>query len=769
MKYPLSPFRLLMLAIMLATTVDTAHATVASRSTPLFLLQYMTADHPTGADDRGAIVGGADQPRGGAAAGWLRVADHEPDGRGRFVTDRELRLSSVALGSILVTLALSVGLLVVAHGRGAALRLEIAERRRAEAELRDSEERFRQFMANSPTVAWIKDVEGRYVYCSRTLEERFAKRFDEWPGKTDFELWPPDIAEAFTAHDSLVRTSGRPLDFEEETPGPDGRGSSWHVCKFPFENHSGTSYVGGIAIDVTDRKRAQEELARQRVEAVALESAVRFNAFTEAMPAILFVTDPAGACTHVNARYQEYTGLPADAVTGDGWLQIVHPDDRSRTAIAWREAVRTGAPYEIEYRLRRHDGAWRWFLGRGVPQRDAAGEIVQWVGVCTDINALRDAQQALRESEEHLRLAQEAANIGTWDWNVATGVGVWSPESYRQHGYDPDHDQASYDLWVSSIHPKDRDDTVEALRMTVEARGEFQHEYRVVWPDGQVRWIVTRGRAVANGSGQAQRMIGVNLDLTEHRAIEEALLRSRMEVQHAARLSAIGEVASTIAHEINQPIGAASNYIQTARLTCSDPALRELLDKAIEQMRRTSQTIRAVRDLSANRRTERRPEVLGPVVEEACFLGLLGDRGRGVALVVEIPQDIPMVMIDRVQIELVLVNLVRNAADALAAVDAKQIRITATPVEADGFLELAVADTGPGIVAEVRQRLFQPFFTTKPRGTGIGLSTSRMIIQAHGGELWAETGSNGGAVFRLTLPLQEPSHGRTEAAGLHRR
>jgi len=412
----------------------------------------------------------------------------------------------------------------------------------------------------------------------------------------------------------------------------------------------------------------------------------------------------------------------------------------------------------FETRHRHRDGSFREVLVNGavIEIDDQLHQIMIW----TDVTERRLTEEARQESEERLRLAQEAAEIGTWDRIIATDSLVWSPQTYLNHGLDPQQGGVTPTDWSAILHPDDRDRVVTRFRQAVEQGGVYEHEYRVVWPDGQIRWLAGRGRAIRDPeSGKVVRVIGVNRDLTEQRTAQQEVLRARTEVLHAARLSTIGEVASTIAHEINQPIGAASNYINTARILSSDPKLNDLLDHGLDQIQRAAITITKVKDFAANRRLDRRPEAIEPLIQDACFLGLLGNSRHRISVTVDVPADLPEILVNRVQIEQVLVNVILNAADSLSESVHGKIRISVQPSEDASMLEIVVADNGPGFSAEVIPNLFQPFMTTKPNGTGLGLSTSLSITRSHGGNLRAEPGADGGAVFRITLPVAETSNG----------
>jgi two-component system sensor kinase FixL len=256
-------------------------------------------------------------------------------------------------------------------------------------------------------------------------------------------------------------------------------------------------------------------------------------------------------------------------------------------------------------------------------------------------------------------------------------------------------------------------------------------------------------------SGGAPYFTGFVRDLTEHQQTQARLQELQSELVHVSRLSAMGEMASALAHELNQPLAAISNYMKGSRRllsTSSDPNISKIenaLDRAAEQAIRAGQIIRRLRDFVARGESEKRVESLSKLIEEAGALGLTGAREQGVQLRFHLDPQYDQV--NRVQIQQVLVNLFRNALEAMAQSSRRELTASNTPV-ADDMIEIAVSDTGSGFADDVEQSLFQTFFTTKETGMGVGLSISRSIIEAHGGRMWAEANASGGATFRFTLP-----------------
>jgi two-component system sensor kinase FixL len=267
--------------------------------------------------------------------------------------------------------------------------------------------------------------------------------------------------------------------------------------------------------------------------------------------------------------------------------------------------------------------------------------------------------------------------------------------------------------------------------------------------------------SVGEASVEGRRLFtGFMHDVTEERRTQTRTQKLQSELAHISRLSALGEMGSALAHELNQPLAAVGNYITGSRRLLADMStpgtarVEGALERAAEQVLRAGQIIRRLRDFVSRREAERRVESLAKLVEEASALGLVGARDREVTIKYKLDPDHDAVFGDRVQIGQVLVNLLRNGLDAMEGATRRELTVSSRPVS-NGMIEIAVSDSGAGISREALNRLFDPFFTTKPTGLGVGLSISRGIVEAHGGELHAENNAGGGATFRFTLPLHK--------------
>lgn len=372
----------------------------------------------------------------------------------------------------------------------------------------------------------------------------------------------------------------------------------------------------------------------------------------------------------------------------------------------------------------------------------------------------RIAEIELRNSEARLQLAQAVGRIGTWDWDETNRRAICS-ESYRElYGLDPKGPgHPNPEAWLAQVHQDDRPRVIKAWQAAL-VSGRLDNEYRIVRPDGSVRWIVDRGVPIFDAEKQLIRFIGVNVDVTERREAEEHLRELQLELLHASRVSTAGQMAAALAHELNQPLGAATNFLSAARLALKsarpDATARALarIEKAAEQTVRAGAILTQLRGYIARGETEKRIVSVPQLVEDAVALALVGTRDPNLQIRFDFTRDERPILIDPLQIQQVVFNLVHNALEATDGKTPREI-IVATRATATAELETSVTDTGPGLPKNP-EAVFQPFVTTKANGIGIGLAVCRQIVEAHGGRLWAEHRPGGGAVFRFTLPAAIP-------------
>jgi PAS domain S-box-containing protein len=356
-----------------------------------------------------------------------------------------------------------------------------------------------------------------------------------------------------------------------------------------------------------------------------------------------------------------------------------------------------------------------------------------------------------------LALAAEAAQLGFWIRDLATDL-IWATEKWRSLFGFSDTEAVNFSLLMQRLHPNDRDDLSKAIRRALEESGSYEREYRVILPDNQMRWISSHGQVELDDRGTPARMLGVSRDVTQRREAELEVLQQRQELTHLSRLTMLGELSGSIAHELNQPLGAILRNTEAAELFLQDPSpdleeIRAILVDISNDDRRAGAVIDRMRSMLNRRVVEPSPLDLVELVSEVISLVQRDADFRKVTLALRADSSLPPVRGDRVQLQQVLLNLLLNAMDAVSG-SALDRRLVNVSVQLEGkSIEVAVSDTGQGIPADKLASIFEQFFTTKPNGMGLGLPISRRIVEAHGGTIHGKNDQDGGATFYFTLPV----------------
>lgn len=618
-------------------------------------------------------------------------------------------------------------------------------RRDAEERLRESEEVHRYTLELSRQIVFTAAPDGKIV----SISPRFWELSGLEPGMSPRKAILPADEPEVMARWSRSLESGEPFDAEFRM-GSEGADPRYvRVRAAPRRDGDGVvlRWYGTV-----------EDVHRQREAAAQLRESEEMHRLTvELMRQIIWTTEPDGSGLVLSARYRELTGMNQD----DAAFSI-HPDDRDATTAAWIEAVGSSRPYSVECRLRMADGGYRAFRVRAVPRRDGTGAIVRWHGISEDVQDQKEAESARRDVEERYRLAAMATNDAVWDSDLIADVIDWSDNAAAILGSSVSPLGSTHaSWWKDRIHPKDRGGVLQSFEEAVEAGDRrWSATYRFLRDDGVYADFFDRGFIIRTADGQAIRAVGAMADLTERQRAEAEIRRMQAELIHVSRLSAMGTMASTLAHELNQPLTALGNFISGAkrivrREGIDDPALGEALDAAESGALRAAEIVRRLRELVSRGAVSVMVEHLPRLIEDAAVLAFLDEDALGVRHRLELDPAAAWIRADRVQIQQVLINLVRNAVEAMEDMDGKEVVISTQAIGRD-MVEIAVADSGTGLAGADVASLFSQFVTTKKGGMGIGLPISRTIVEAHGGKIWGEDRPEGGAIFRFTLPRGRP-------------
>jgi PAS domain S-box-containing protein len=488
------------------------------------------------------------------------------------------------------------------------------------------------------------------------------------------------------------------------------------------------------------------------------ESESRFQIVADAAPVLIWMSGVDKLCTFFNKPWLDFTGRSMEQELGNGWVEGVHRDDLQKCLAVYTQAFDAQQTFVMQYRLRRNDGEYRWLSDQGVPRYDPHGRFAGYIGSCVDITELVNKDQALRESEERMRVAAEAVNLGIWEWDLSKDE-IWATSARRALLGWPASGKIALNDFICSLHPDDRDRVRHTIDDAVHKGEDFDSEYRLILPDGIVRWMATRGSVHFDDAGKPARILGISIDITARKQAELDAQRDRVELSHLSRVALMGEMSASIAHELNQPLaGILSNAAAGQRFIDKGDVdlreIRELLGDIIADGRRASDVVRGIRGMVKKEQTARRSVDLNEIVMAALHMMSPDAVLRSCQLETSLHANLPAVEGDPVQLQQVLMNLVINAFDAMRDIPVSTRKVLiATQSNGDGTVRTSVRDYGVGILEEMPERVFDPFFSTKTEGLGMGLAIVRSIIESHGGTITAENADDGGARFEFVLPV----------------
>jgi len=488
-----------------------------------------------------------------------------------------------------------------------------------------------------------------------------------------------------------------------------------------------------------------------------------YRAILDAAVDAIIVIDHQGAIEEFSLRAQKLFGYTPEEVIGRN-VSILMPEPHQGAHDGYMHRyMQTGERRIIgkgrEVWARRKDGSV-------FPCDLSVGEVSgaqppRFVGFLHDITARKESEEQLRRSEAELRLAQELANLGNYVIHLEQGRhDYYSPQLHRILGVEPGDPSIVREEYLGRwVHPADRKRVAEAFVRMDSVKSPLDIEYQIVLRDGSTRHLHHLAQAVLDEDGGVVKYIGTIHDITDRRRAEDDARVLQERLTHFSRLSTMGEMAAGLAHEINQPLSAIATYARASqRLMAqpdSDPGdVLAALEQINAQALRAGEVIRRLRNFVKNREVKREPVDCARLLEDLGTLAETDARLHNIRLRLECEEPLPTVYADPIQLQQVVLNLVRNAIDAMseAPEDRREV-VLSTRMDADGEVEITVADHGTGLAQEATEHLFNPFFTTKASGTGLGLAISRSIVRAHGGRLWHTPNEDCGVKFHFTLPV----------------
>ncbi|HEX5419340.1 MAG TPA: PAS domain S-box protein, partial [Gammaproteobacteria bacterium] len=620
--------------------------------------------------------------------------------------------------------------------------IDITERRRVEDRLRASEALYRAIGESIDYGVWVCDPEGRSTYVSESLLKLVGLSQDEWRkfgwGKI---LHPEESERHLTDWEECVRT-GSTWDAEYRFRGADGE---WHPILargVPVRDAAGAiTCWAGINLDISRQKRTEDALR---------ESEQRFRLVANAAPVFIWMSGLDKQCTWFNRGWLEFTGRTLEHELGRGWTVGVHPDDRQRTLHTYESSFDRREPFVMEFRLRRHDGEYRWVLENGVPLHAPGGEFIGYIGSCVDNHDRRQAEAALRESEQRFRTLADSAPVLIWVSGLE-GYEYVNREFLRYTGEDLDGVRGM--RWAEALFPDDASDYLGEYKETFRKQTRFEAFARLRRHDGEYRWMQSVGLPRYSGSGEFLGYVGCSLDVTEIKQAEEALI----EVDRRK-----DEFLAMLAHELRNPLGAIVN----ANLVLAQPDLAEPTRQWAHEVveRQAGHLTKIVDDLldlsrisSGKIRLQKKPTDVVEVLKRAVEGVRSSFEHKRQRLAVEFPEAPLPVQADPARLEQIFVNLLANANKYTNA----EGDISVSAFADRGQAVVRVKDTGIGVPKAMLARIFEAFTQADDSldraqgGVGLGLTVVKHLVEEHDGSVSVESeGPGRGSEFAVRLPMR---------------
>jgi PAS domain S-box-containing protein len=633
---------------------------------------------------------------------------------------------------------------------------DITDRKRAEEALQQSQFYLAEGQRLAHMGSWAFNPSGFFEYWSQELFKIYG--LDPQKGAPTLEqylatLHPQDRGSmADTVKRMLAEHSG--CDVKKRIVHPDGEQRYIRCVGIPVIEGEVLKGFLGTAIDITEQELLTRELERRQAYLAEAQRLTHTGSWAiNVRTDEHFWSEEMFRINEIDPKWKPAWSLILDRV---------HPDDRASLEQRKNmEFTQTGwADSEADLRIVLPDGRIKHLHTIAHPVMDASGHVIEVIGTTMDVTERKRIEDSLRRSESHLAEAQKLTHTASWAWRVPNRNAVEvSEEFYRIYGFDPVEGAPTWEEYLERVHPEDRLKWKDTTERAIGEKADYDHEFRILLPNGKVRWIHTVGHPVLSNAGDLEQFVGSSTDITERKHAEQEREKVRQleaDLAHINRVSTLGEMAASLAHEIKQPIAAAI----TSANSCIEWLAHEPpnLDRAraaaarIDKYgNRAAEMIDRIRSFYKKSPPQRELVDVNGIIQEMLTL-LKGEATRhSVALHTELAAELPKIMADRVQLQQVFMNLMVNGIEAMKDSGGE---LTVKSQLRDSQLQFSVNDTGPGLPAGSVDQIFSAFFTTKPQGSGMGLAISRSIVESHGGRLWAAANGRQGATFNFTLPAQ---------------
>jgi PAS domain S-box-containing protein len=618
----------------------------------------------------------------------------------------------------------------------------------------------RVIVDSMPGLAWSASRDGTPELLNARLVEYTGESIDcREPAIRGANCWwrtvlhADDVGSWLEAWSTAIET-GAPWEIEHRLRRSDGAYRWFRASAQPVRDREGRLHRWyGLHIDIDDRMRTEDAL--HTAQDGLRKSELSLLHFLDAIPAIVWRATPDGEPNYMNQRASDYSGATLADFQDLKWQKnFVHPDDVANVVREWARARETETPYDVVARNRGADGSYRWFHLRAEPLRDEAGRIIHWYGVDVDIDCLKNVEEALRKSEQELRLLIDTLPAMVWR---ATSAG--EPDYINQRLADylgRPVAELSQQRWREILHPDDVDTASRDWAVALETGTPLAGQYRFRRADGAYRWFQFHSEPLRDVDGIVVHWYGVQVDIDDSKRMEDALRSTRVELSRASEMATVSQLAASIAHEISQPLAAlVANAHASLRWISAAPPNLERAQIAAERIIRdgnaAADVVSRIRALFKRTDATRTLLDLNEVIGEVSRLIADEASSRNVGIAIDLEDGLPPTLADRVQLQQVIANLARNGVDAMESVDGLS-RVLSIRSRRDGANGVLIEISDQGIGLEDEERVFEPFFTTKEQGMGMGLAICRWIVEAHQGRLWATRNTTRGATFSFTLP-----------------
>jgi len=621
---------------------------------------------------------------------------------------------------------------------------DIEDLKRSEELARQSHLTIRSIIDSIPGYVHTMRADGSVEFVNQRILDFFQKTAEELSDWAP--LIHPEDREVVVSQWYVSIAAGQPYDQVHRVRRADGEWRWFHSRGLPLRDANGQIVRWcNLLVDIDERKKAEEALRLNERN---------LGLIVDSIPGLVARMSAVGEVELANRQLLAYFGKELEDIRNWTTSGVVHPDDLSRAIETAGKSFASGDPYEMEIRVRRFDGVYRWFQARGIPLRDAEGRIVNWYALHTDIEDRKRAEEALQSSQRELGEIIESMPGLVW---CASRDGELAYLNRRILDYvGVRNDDFKSGGWANFLHPDDVASVVASWSHSVASGEPFEVQARLQGSDGIYRWFHSLSQLGRDTDGTPTRWYGLLIDIDERKRIGDTLKSTREQLSRAAQVATLGELSASIAHEVNQPLAAvvANGHACLRWLAAQPPNLmkaQEAAERVVRDGREAGDVVKRIRALFRRTEDQRVELDLNGVILEVVGLIRSETVRKQISVGLELHEGLPPVLGDRVQFQQLILNILINGIEAMSSVEdrPKSIVVRSKPEDSEEVL-VEIVDSGVGF--NQADRIFDAFFSTKETGMGMGLAICRSIVENHRGQIWAANAPGGGAMFCFRLP-----------------